>query len=299
MGQRSTSVGTMSGPSLIILAAGRARRFGGVKPLAPIGPHGEAVIDLLAGDAVAAGFEQIILVVNPDTGPTIEAHVRSSWPDSVDVRFAVQERPLGTVHAVLAALPVVDRARSFAVANADDLYGRKALGTLAQFLAETNANGLVGFRLANALVGDDPVTRGVCEVDGSTLVTIAERRQVTTSEGVFRSGDGLAPDVLDPAALVSMNLWGFAPEMWDVFEAAMAAATDASEDAEVLLPEVVGRIVAGELVVEPASLAKVTVLATESRCVGVTHPGDLEVVQADIAGQVKAGERPAHPFDAS
>lgn len=287
----------MKGPSLIILAAGRARRFGGVKPLAPIGPAGEAVIDLLAGDAVAAGFDQIILVVNPDTGPSIEQHVRSSWPASVDVRFAVQERPFGTVHAVLAALPAIERDRPFGVANADDLYGREALSSLANFLATAEENCLVGFRLENALVGDDPVTRGVCEVDGRALVAIAERRQVTATNGEFRSDDGSTPQVLDPTALVSMNLWGFVPAMWNVFEASMAAATDASEDAEVLLPEVIGRMVAGNLSVEPPDLARITVLATDSRCVGVTHPGDLAVVQADILGQIAAGERPAHPFD--
>ena len=66
---------TVSGPSLVILAAGRARRYGGLKQLAPIGLHGEGVIDLLASDAYAAGFDEIVIVVNPDTGPEIEAHV--------------------------------------------------------------------------------------------------------------------------------------------------------------------------------------------------------------------------------
>ena len=69
----------LSGPSLIILAAGRARRYGGVKQLAPIGKHGEGVIDLLASDAWASGFEDIVIVVNSDTGPQIEEHVAARW----------------------------------------------------------------------------------------------------------------------------------------------------------------------------------------------------------------------------
>ncbi len=286
----------MSGPTLIVLAAGRARRFGGVKPLAPIGANGEAVIDLLAGDAVAAGFERIILVVNPDSGPLIEAHVAESWPSSVDVRFCIQDRPLGTVHAVLAARAAADPTSPFGVANADDLYGLPALRLLAGHLSDAGSNCLVGFRLDRALVGDDPVTRGICEVVDGRLAGIAERREVTASSGTFSSADGLEPSVLDPEALVSMNLWGFAPEMWEVFAEAMGAAVDASEDAEVLLPEVVGRIVDGDLAVSPSSLGTFGVLATDSICVGVTHPGDLEVVQADIRSQIERGERSETPF---
>ncbi len=55
-------------PVLVILAAGRAKRYGGCKPLAPVGPHGEAVIDLVASDALAAGFSAVVLVLGPSTG---------------------------------------------------------------------------------------------------------------------------------------------------------------------------------------------------------------------------------------
>jgi len=287
----------VSRPSLVILAAGRARRFGGVKPLAPIGAHGEAVIDLIAGDAIHAGFDKIVLVINPDTGPLIQDHVSLVWPKSVNVDFAIQERPMGTVHAVLAAQHLIDHSAPFAVSNADDLYGAEAFRALAAHLIGVGTNALVGFRLSNALVGDEPVTRGVCDVGGNHLDGIAERRHVVAVEDRFESHDGLNPKVLDPAALVSMNLWGFAPAMWTIFDDAMSAATDASEEAEVLLPEVIGRVVSGDLAVGDQALRDITVLATDSRCVGVTHPGDLSVVQSDIAKQIERGERPTRPFD--
>ena len=89
-------------PALVILAAGMARRYGGCKPLAPIGPHGEAVLDLLVSDAVRAGFGRIVLVLHPETGPAIRYHVERTWPESVRVGFAEQRVPLGTTHAVLA-----------------------------------------------------------------------------------------------------------------------------------------------------------------------------------------------------
>ena len=286
----------MSAPTLIILAAGRARRYGGIKPLAPIGPNGEAVIDFLADDALRAGFHSIVIVVNPESGPLIEQHVTETWPDSIDVRFAVQDRPLGTVHAIMAAHDVVDRSRAFAVSNADDLYGCDAFAVLSEHLATHRTSSLVGFKLKNALVGSDPVTRGVCEVAEGHLQSIVERRKVSLVDGSFRADDGLEPSELPGDQLVSMNLWGFAPDMWHLFETAMAEASNPDEDNEVLIPEVIGRLVSGELVVSGCETDSIILLAAEARCVGVTHPNDLEIVKEDVANQARRGERPTAPF---
>lgn len=277
--------------ALVVLAAGRARRYGGIKPLAPIGPAGEAVIDLLAGDALRAGFSSLVLVVNPDTGPTIRAHVASAWPSRVEVAFGVQERPIGTVGAVLAARDAVDPSTPFGVANADDLYGADALSVLGGHLEGHGTNCLVGFRLDRALVGELPVTRGVCEVADGALTGITERRGVSRRDGAFHVDDGLEPEVLDDATLVSMNLWGFEPGMWDELRAAMDAAHGASEDDEVLLPELVDRLIA-----RSGARSRFEVLSTTSRCLGVTHPDDLALVRDELAGEIERGERPTAPF---
>jgi MobA-like NTP transferase domain len=272
--------------ALVVLAAGRARRYGGCKPLAPVGTHGEAVIDLVASDALDAGFTTIVLVLGPSTGPAIRYHVEHTWPSGVDVRFATQPAPLGTVNAVLSASEQVGDA-PYGVGNADDIYGRGACALLASHLrARTGTNALVGYRLADAVVGFSPVTRGICQVgsDG-VLLGVDERRQVTaTPEGGFVSGDGRQPETLSPDDRVSMNLWGFTPTFHTVLQAAMDAAVDASEESEVLLPEVVGR----SLDANPFA-----VLPATGRCIGVTHPGDLSLVQSELNRQVAAGERPA------
>jgi len=289
---------------LVVLAAGRARRYGGVKPLAPVGTSGEAVIDLLASDALSAGFSPIVLVVGPATGPAIRYHVEHAWPASLDVRFALQEVPLGTAHAVLSAAEHLPAGAPFGVANADDLYGEAGLSQLAAHLAggeETNA--LVGYRLRNAVVGYSPVTRGICEVDSAGMLrSIVERRQVTPAGGdSFVAKDVGTPVELDGDALVSMNLWGFRPEMQAVLaEAVHEARREAGEagEAEVLLPEVVGALVAGQ---RPGKIktSPFRVLATKGRCIGVTHPHDLALVQARVAAQVGRGERPAELWSAS
>jgi hypothetical protein len=295
----------MSKPSpratLVVLAAGRARRYGGCKPLAPVGPAGEPVLDLLVGDALAAGFGAIVLVISPSTGPAIRYHVEQRWPPEVEVAFALQERPLGTVHAVLCAADHLDPAASFAVANADDLYGQEALALLARYLlAGGDRNAIVAYQLANVIIGEAPVTRGVCQI-GPTgdLESVVERRQVTArGDGTFSVADGLQPATLDGDTPVSMNLWGFGPAMRELFVRTMAEAHEVSEEAEVLLPEVVGAVLEGRARAS-STVGPFHVLPARGRCIGVTHPSDLPLVQAEIARSVGTGARPAFPFASS
>ncbi|HUC05541.1 MAG TPA: NTP transferase domain-containing protein [Acidimicrobiales bacterium] len=274
------------GPSLVILAAGRAKRYGGCKPLAPIGLHGEAVIDLVASDALTAGFGTIVLVLGPSTGPAVRYHVERTWPSGVDVRFSLQPVPKGTVHAVLSASEHVGE-EPYGVCNADDVYGQGACSMLVDHIQSPDpSNALVGYRLGHAIVGTSPVTRGICQVsEEGLLVGVDERRQVSARDGgAYASSDGREPSELSPDARVSMNLWAFTPSFHRALRAAMDAAVDASEEHEVLLPETVA-----------ASLAQhpFRVLPTDDRCIGVTHPDDLGLVQAEINRLVGRGERRA------
>jgi hypothetical protein len=291
-------------PALVVLAAGMARRYGGCKPLAPIGPYGEAVLDLLVSDAVRAGFGRIVLVLHPETGPAIRYHVEQCWPESIEVSFAEQRLPLGTVHAVLAAEKALVEAASFAVANADDVYGEVAMTQLVKQLRSSSAEHvLVGYQLRSTVATDDPVTRGICSVgpDG-LLVSLDERRQVHTDGGSdgFVADDGLEPRELSGNAPASVNLWGFQSGIWTVFHTAMDASGLDEEvllaqvadgggvpKAEVLLPEVISTMVAD------GKGLPVRVLTTDSKLVGVTHAADLPIVSAELARQVAWGVRPA------
>jgi len=287
-------------PPLVILAAGLARRYGGCKPLAPIGPRGEAVLDLLASDALASGFGRIVLVLHPETGPAIRYHVERCWPAGVEVAYAEQRRPLGTVHAVLAAEQFVERDRSFAVCNADDVYGEVAMGILSEQLGSGAAEHvLVGYRLRATVATGDPVTRGVCTVgrDG-LLASLVERRQVVRIGvgSAFVAEDGLEPKDLSGDEPTSVNLWGFQPDIWGVLHAAFDGAgldetvPDTAGGAprpEVLLPEVVSAMVR-----DRAGLA-VRVRTTDATLIGVTHAADLPVVSAELSRQVAWGIRPA------
>jgi hypothetical protein len=294
-------------PPLVVLAAGMARRFGGCKPLAPIGPRGEAVLALLVSDAVRAGFGRIVLVLHPETGPAIRYHVERCWPSDVDVAYSTQRLPLGTVHAVLAAEEALDGAGSFGVSNADDVYGESAMGLLAgQLASSAPEHVLVGYALRSTVATDDPVTRGICRVgDDGLLVALDERRQVHPDPtGGFASDDGLEPRQLDGDLPASVNLWGFRSDIWKVFHTAMdgsgldeeallaqVAAGGEVPKAEVLLPEVVSTMVA-----EGTGLP-VRVVTTDAKLIGVTHAADVPVVSAELARQVAFGVRPASLWD--
>ena len=296
-------------PVLVVLAAGLAKRYGGCKPLAPLGLHGEAVLDLVAGDAAAAGFGDVVIVVGPRTAGAIGYHVRRVFPPGVRVTFAEQRVPLGTAHAVLCARKHVGDG-PFAVVNADDVYGADAMAELARHLATGAEHAIVTFQLHNTVVTDDPVTRGTCAVGADGLLgQLVERRSVRRRpDGGFLSDDGLDPAELDPATPVSMNLWGFQASVWAVLEAAVLAvhpsvsADGAVPDPaalegapEVLLPEVVGAAAAGAATGEDA--LAVRVLRAAGRCVGVTHGDDLPVARGVLAAMIGQGLRPDGPWE--
>lgn len=293
---------TVGGPALrplVVLAAGRATRYGGVKPLAPVGMGGEAVIDVLASDALAAGFTTIVLVLGPETGPAVRYHVERTWPTHVDVRVAHQAEPRGTVDAVLAARGELEAGSSFGVANADDLPGEAGLGLLARHLSTSDPrHALICYRLAATLVGDAPVTRGICRIgpDGN-LVGLDERRRVARGPGErVVADDGREPRALEPDSPVSMNLWGFRPDALEMLAEARAAAPSGGEATEILLPEVIGDLVTGRAPASPTGAPcppKVMATVAPGRCIGVTHPEDVELVRAELAREIGRGERAA------
>ncbi len=278
----------MSGPSLVILAAGRARRYGGLKQLAPVGLHDEGVIDLLASDAYAAGFDDIVIVINRETGPEIEEHVAKYWPKGRRVTFTHQLELRGTVDAVLSAEASLDLTRPFGVSNADDLYGRESFRRLGHHLATSSNNCLVGFQLDRASVSDLPVSRGTCVVVNGHLTEIVERRNVSATLEGFVANDGLEPTALHPQTTVSMNLWGFQPSILPLMHRAIDE-HDFSQDKEIQLSTFVGQIL-------HHTPLRFDVIATSARCIGVTHAEDLPVAQMLVRDEIEAGDRPEFAF---
>ncbi len=309
-----------------MLAAGLGKRFGGCKPLAPVGPRGEALIDITASDACAAGFDRIVLITSPVTGPAIRYHVERRWRGKIDVQIARQDAPLGTAHAIVCAKRLLEGQGPFGIVNGDDIYGVVALRTLYEYLSIHDTDCLVTFALRNTITTDAPVTRGICvSNDAGSLSSITERRLIRrTGSGKYISEDGFEPSVLDADVPVSVNLWGFQQDMLEELAAIVNSRQSSLENGqEILLPEVIADMLTGNTRPmnvsnastpnrqSPASpdenrqLDSIT-LASErhaahgfkmltgaGRCVGVTHAGDLNVVTAILQSMISTGERPS------
>jgi microcompartment protein CcmK/EutM len=272
---------------LVVLAAGHGRRFGGLKQLAAVGPNGEALMDYTARDAVGAGFSEVLLVVREEVRDELLEHIAEFWPTDLKVVPVVQGPVAGTAQAVASAGP--ELAGTFGVVNADDLYGGPALRKLGEALPTlaSDEHLIVSYRLADTVLTDAPVTRGVCVVDGSGyLERVVEHTVQIQPDGSFLGRPLRWPDAeMAPVSgdvVVSMNLWGFAPSAIAGLDAALARFDPAAapradgKPAELLLPDVVGALVS-------SGVARVRVVQARGRCIGITHPDDLPLVRSIVA----------------
>ena len=270
---------------LVLLAAGLGSRFGGVKPVAPVGPDGEPLIELAVRQALAAGFEHIVAVVGPATEVAVAAALAG-----LPVKLARQsvpsgrDRPWGTVDAVLHG----DDAgpKGVVVANADDLYGTPALAAARSWMIGPSpaAGAAVMFELDRTLSTTGGVSRAVPVLDGGDLAGLREHRGVHRDRGTIRSEDD---DELAADTLVSMNLWCFRRPALDALHRLHATFLEehiGDATAEHFLPTAVDALIHGG--------CRFEVLGTTSPWRGVTWADDVARVRAALmderAGQVSA-----------
>ena len=291
------------------MAAGIGSRYGGLKQIDPIGPHGEIILDYSVFDALRAGFARVVFVIRREIEATFREKIGRAVEARVATTYVHQElgdlptghtlpagriKPWGTAHAVLCAAEEVPG--SFAAINADDFYGADAFKVLGDYLrTATDRNGvgdyaLVGYPLAHTLSEHGHVSRGVCTVapDGA-LTDITERTHVQRfPEGVQYSVDGEHWNTIAAESRVSMNMWGFTHGFFDRLRGAFRAFLDEHGfelNAECYLPSVVSQEIS-------AGRARVAVLPTEERWFGVTYQEDRAVAERAIQELIEQGRYP-------
>ena len=300
----------MDEPTLVILAAGLGRRYGGMKQVEEVGPAGAFILHYSIFDALRAGFERIVLVVRSGMEPALDASFRRfGFPrgqieyaiqDASDVPFQVPDgferhKPWGTAHAVYCCRHVVGEA--FGVINADDLYGEESYRLAAEYLRGLQPGqhdyALAGYRLEHTLSPHGSVSRAVCSLEeGYTVRAIREYTNIEAGGGGFTGRDvrGEAHS-LPGDAIVSMNFWAFSPAFFqDLTEVLRQAANQPDFDlleGEFYLPEVVG-------VLLDRGRVSVRVLPTRARWSGVTYAQDLESVRYRIEMDHQSGRYPAN-----
>lgn len=275
----------MTAPTLVILAAGLASRYGAPKQLETVGPGGATIMDYALYDALRSGFGDAVLVVRREMEPAFSERIADRWRRHFPVRFAFQEipagraKPWGTGEAVLMAAPLV--AGPCAVVNADDFYGRSAFAALGRFLLEPSTrpptHAVVGYPLKATLTEAGGVNRALLRSDRDGWLEVIEEIRDIRDAGTF-----------PPDAVVSMNAWGFAHEVFasltDRFQAFRAA--HGYDATEFLLPTIIQEAIRG-------GEARVRVLAGGETWRGITYPADRPAVETFLRKLTDAGTYPS------
>jgi len=298
-------------PTLLVLAAGMGSRYGGLKQMDPMGPHGETVLDYSVFDAIRAGFGRVVFIIRKDFEEAFKQGVGSRFADRIQVDYAFQSlddlpegftvpegrtKPWGTAHAVRAARELVKE--PFAVINADDFYGQDAYRRAAGFLSSPpSANGvahyaMVGYPLENTLSDHGHVNRGICSHDTEDhLTNVEEYLDIHREEdGIVRGQalDGTRKPITNETP-VSMNFWAFTPDFFQHLETEFLKFLSEQGNGgktECYIPTVVDNLI-------QSGIADCRVLETTSHWFGVTYPDDKPHVVASIAALTEAGEYPS------
>lgn len=299
----------MQTPTLLVLAAGMGSRYGGLKQLDPMGPHGETLLDYSVHDALKAGFGQIVFVIRRDLEGAFRDTVGKRYEKRIPIAYAFQElddlpgnhvvpegriKPWGTGQAVLAARDRIDG--PFAVINADDFYGADAYAVLSRYFEKMvdsadEALCLVGYPLDHTLSDHGSVNRGICSVESGALKRVEEwegiqRDETGTIEGRDPTGQ-TAP--LAPDTLVSMNCWGMTSALFPFLEARFAdflAANGHEPKSEFYLPSFIDGLIRAEG-------RRCDVVTTSGRWFGVTYPEDRQKVREHLLKLTESGMYPA------
>lgn len=306
----------MNKPVLVVMAAGMGSRYGGLKQIDPVGPHGELIIDYSIYDARRAGFETVVFIIKHEIEDAFRKAIGDRLSQVMEVRYAFQqlddlpagytvpegrEKPWGTAHAILAARRIIDG--PFAVINADDYYGPHAFEVLYNYLSQHPDNeryqyAMVSYPLRNTVTEHGSVARGVCQVDEQDhLLSVTERTRIEKDgdHARYTEDGGETWHPLDGSTPVSMNLWGFNHSFLKELEDRLPAFLDKALvenplKGEYFLPSVVSALI-------DEDRAQVQMLRSQDRWYGVTYKEDHPQVVAALAQMTAEGQYPAYLWE--
>lgn len=293
-------------PTLVIMAAGMASRYGSMKQIQQFGPGGETIMDYSIFDAIKAGFQKVVFIIRKDFAEDFKNIFEPKLQGKIETAYVYQEmdkymeghsvpadrvKPWGTSHAILCAKEEVKE--PFAVINADDFYGADAFQKAYDFLqneCKEDVYAIVGYELANTLSENGSVSRGVCEVDEhNNLVAINERLKIYRENGemIYENPEG-GKEPLPENAKASMNFWCFHPSIFDFLQQGFKTFLEgniSNPKSEYLIPFSADQFI-------KQGLGVIKVLSTSAQWFGVTYKEDAPVVQKSLSSLV---EQKAYP----
>ncbi len=297
--------------TLLVLAAGMGSRFGGLKQIEPIGPHGEFIIDYSIYDALMAGFNKVVFVIKEENFDVFRDTIGNRISKYVDVCYVFQDidnlplgysrpleriKPWGTAHAIMCAKDYISG--NFAVINADDFYGRDAFFVISKFLDcvfNDNMYGLVGYMAKNVLSDNGPVKRGVCFQKDNFLTKIVESSVLKINDLIVASPlSGESSFNINDDTLISMNMIGFNTSIFGYIEDNISSFLDDNKD-DILDCEYCIPVVLFDCI--KSGFAKVKVLSTTAKWHGITYKEDKELVVREINDLIEEGIYPSNLWD--
>ena len=301
-------------PTLFLLAAGMGSRYGGLKQLDKLGPHGETIMDYSIYDAINAGFGKLVFVIRKDFEEDFRNIVLSKYEGHIPCELVFQAldalpegftcpaertKPWGTNHAVMMGKDVIKE--PFAVLNCDDFYDRDAFQVMGKWLSElpegsTGKYAMVGFRVGNTLSESGTVSRGVCENnENHHLTSVVERTKIQRFDGVVKYLDDDDNWVAIPDTTpVSMNFWGFTPDYFAHSEEYFKTFLSDPKNMENLKSEFFIPLMVDKLIKDGTATCEV--LDTTSKWFGVTYPEDRPEVVAKFQKLADDGVYPEKMF---
>jgi|TARA_Y100001970_G_scaffold136332_1_gene167758 dTDP-glucose pyrophosphorylase len=293
----------MNDLTLLIMAAGMGSRYGGLKQLDSVGPNGETIIDYSVYDAIRAGFNKVVFVIRKEFYKEFRSLITDKYSGEVQVEFAFQEldnlpngffcpvgreKPWGTGHAILTTKDLIQE--PFVAINGDDFYGLESFKVVAEYYQNGGADfSMVAFQLDNTLSDFGSVTRGLCTLDGDKLDTVIE------TDGLQMSSDGMKSDrkiVLSGKEPVSMNVWGFTPDLFFYLESMFIEFLEKEGKelkSEYLIPSVVNTLI-------QSGQKSVQTLHSSAKWFGVTYKEDKPYVTEQIKKLIDNGNYPNKLF---
>lgn len=272
--------------TLVVMAAGMGSRFGGLKQLEPLSENGEVLLDYSVIDAKKAGFSKVVFVIKKAIEDDFKRLVGSRIEKYIDVEYVFQEldnlpkgftppaerqKPYGTGHAVLCCKDKVKQ--PFAVINADDYYGAGAYKKVFDALEQGDNYYMVGYRLYNTLTENGTVSRGICSINQDGCLNGVTEYTKINSDCTYEQ-DGVKGS-LSPDTVVSMNLWGFTPDIFDYLEKGFIEFLKENNDnikSEFFLPFLVDDLI-------KSGKKQVGVLVAEDKWYGMTYKEDKQTLQ--------------------
>jgi UTP-glucose-1-phosphate uridylyltransferase len=295
-------------PTLLILAAGMASRYGSMKQVQGFGPSGETIMDYSIYDAIETGFGKVVFVIRKEFADDFKQIFEPKLKGRVETEYVYQgldayvnghkvpaerTKPWGTAHAVLCASGAIQE--PFAVINADDFYGRDAFEKAKIFLTtacNVRLYSIIGYELIKTLSENGSVSRGVCEVDqDNNLVSIAERTKIYMNEDRrITYEEGEQKFEVPSTAKVSMNFWCFDPSVFDFIKEIFHDFLEENINnpkSEFFIP------IIGDKFIHDGKGA-IKVIPTDAKWFGVTYKEDAPGVQESINKLINDGIYPGN-----